>query len=579
MNIALAQMQIFPAEPEKNYRNMGEFIAKAEKAGAELIIFPQLALSGLLAGEYFYQRDFIEDCLFYGEALAKEWPNTAFIFGNIALNPQGHLINTCYLAQNGSLNLLNPFMGDEDIHGAWEPFTPQGPSLVNTLSLKGKSYSLGLLLGDWQGKPLPEKAVKADLLINMANAPFNLALLEPGAYLEGGGLYINGAGLQSSGKAVYIMAGGSKAYNKNKGLMAKGAFLEEDLLIIGDNMGKTAPEADSGQLIFKALVFGVKYFMAQIGGKRAVIGLSGGVDSALVACVYTAALGKENVLLVNMPSRYNSETTKGLAGQLAEALNTHYTIMPIEESVALTLKQLKNTPVKSPAGEVWYLNPGPLALENLQARDRSARLLATIASSWGAVFTSNGNKAEASVGYATFYGDLAGAISCLADLWKHQVYDATAYAGKYFPTAAGPLREIAALRPSAELSHKQAVDEGKGDPLIYPYHDYLLASWVEGGINPLEIFTWYLEGCLAEKIGCAKGLPQELFNNPQSFIEDLEYWWRMYKGIGVAKRLQAPPILVLTKNSLLDTKGLGQSPPYFSREYLKLKAEILRDFK
>lgn len=573
--LALMQLEILPGEPEKNFHRMAAAIREGEKQGAELMLFPQLALSGLLAGEYFSHKDFIEDCSFWGHSLAEHCHETAAIFGNLALNSEGGLLNTCFLAQKGRLIPLQPFMGQEDIPHAWQPFAAPNSPKLHSIRLNGQEYTLALLLGDWQHRPLPQECSQADFIIHLAAAPLNIKEPVPGHYLGARSIYVNAAGQQNRGKAIYVMAGGSRAFDEKGRLLAAAPLLEEKLLFMNARGGEISPQPQTGALIYQALVKGARGFLGQIGSQKAAIGLSGGIDSALAACVYTEALGQENVLLVNMPSQYNSSTTRGLAARLAAALNTHYTVMPIEDSITATLKQFAETGIKSPAGADWSLSPGPLALENLQARDRTGRLLATLAASWGAIFPCNSNKAELSVGYSTFYGDLAGALCTLGDLWKHQVYAASAYAEERFPAAAEALAEIAALRPSAELSPEQAVEKGQGDPMIYPYHDYLLAALVEDGRNPLDMLRHYLAGDLESYLGCQPGIVQELFSNPQDFIDDLEYWWRMLRRIGAAKRLQAPPILVLSRSSLAERPQEGQLSPYLSREYVNLRKQAL----
>ena len=206
------------------------------------------------------------------------------------------------------------------------------------------------------------------------------------------------------------------------------------------------------------------------------------------------------------------------------------------------------------------------------ARER-ARILAAAAAGLGAIFTCNGNKAELSVGYATFYGDLAGAFAAQADLWKYQVYAASHHFQGLFPDA--PLDQIAAIRPSAELSPNQDVTKGLGDPLIYAYHDYLLKSWVEGGQTPADTLLAYRNGRLEEEIGCAPGLVRQLFADAAALIADIEYWWRMYRVVGTAKRIQAPPLLALSVKPFGEPTPQVQGAYYFDERFMQLKKELL----
>jgi NAD+ synthase (glutamine-hydrolysing) len=155
-----------------------------------------------------------------------------------------------------------------------------------------------------------------------------------------------------------------------------------------------------------------------------VVGVSGGIDSAVTAALYADILGPGNIILVNMPSKYNSGTTKGLAQQLAQNLKTNYTIIPIQQSVNHTVAQLTENPIHSYAvNRDFRLKLSELNKENIQARDRGARILAAVASAVNGGFSCNTNKAELTVGYGTFYGDIAGVVAPLGDLWKHQVFE------------------------------------------------------------------------------------------------------------------------------------------------------------
>lgn len=319
--------------------------------------------------------------------------------------------------------------------------------------------------------------------------------------------------------------------------------------------------------------------MRAIGKQRVVIGISGGIDSATAAALYTDVLGPENVLLVNMPSIYNSSTTKSLANELSKNLKCHYTACPIQDAVEYTIKQIESSPIEDGnGGSQTYLRISPLAAENIQARDRSARILAAFAAAWEAVFTCNANKSETTVGYSTLYGDHAGFLAAFADLWKYQIYDLARYLNdEVYRREVIPKASIAIV-PSAELSSAQSVDQGAGDPIEYPYHDYLFRSFVErwDRATPADILTWYKAGVVEEKIGCAPGLVKKYFANAREFIEDLERWWDLYAGMAVAKRIQAPPILAVSRRAFGFDHREAQNGPYYTASYKKLKQELLR---
>jgi NAD+ synthase (glutamine-hydrolysing) len=204
-------------------------------------------------------------------------------------------------------------------------------------------------------------------------------------------------------------------------------------------------------------------------------------------------------------------------------------------------------------------------------------VLAGLAAAFGGGFTCNANKSELTVGYSTLYGDQAGFLAALADLWKHQVYALGEYLNRSVYGFAVIPQGIFRLPPSAELSPNQAVDRGKGDPLVYPYHDYLFRAFMErwNRATPEDILSWYAEGQLEKQLGCEAGLVGRLFSGPAPFITDLEHWWKLYTGMGVAKRIQAPPVLAVTRRAYGFDHREAQNPTHFTREYLRLKAQLL----
>jgi NAD+ synthase (glutamine-hydrolysing) len=220
---------------------------------------------------------------------------------------------------------------------------------------------------------------------------------------------------------------------------------------------------------------------------------------------------------------------------------------------------------------------GP-AFENAQARDRGSRLLAGLAASFGGVISCNVNKAELVPGFGTLYGDIAGFLAPLGDLWKHDVYalgrylNETIHGREVIPAA------VFDIMPSPELSADHAVDEGKGDPMFYPYHDRLFHSWVQrwNRVTPEENLEWYAAGTLAEELK----LPADvhiatLFPTARDFIADLERWWELYNGIGVAKRVQAPPILAVSSRAFGYDHREILARPGTTRRYQELKAKAL----
>jgi len=276
-----------------------------------------------------------------------------------------------------------------------------------------------------------------------------------------------------------------------------------------------------------------------------VIGASGGIDSAVSAVLYSEALGADRVFLVNMPTRFNSLTTRNAAKEIAENLGCPYLEAPITDTIDVFCRGLSSLSFERSSAS---LKVEGIHYENLQARTRSATFLATIASVLNAAFTCNGNKSEVMTGYCTLYGDTCGIVCALGDLWKTQVYELAREINKE-----GDIIPEASIRipASAELSDAQNVDEGKGDPIIYPYHDKLFSFWMEHwNRNTLEdSIAALLDGSFFEKCSISKDFFDSLFKSNEDAIADMKYWWGRYKGIALAKRIQLPPVLCVSRRA------------------------------
>jgi len=628
MRVALGQMEIVPGRPDINCATMLEMIKEAREQGAQMIIFPEMAIPGYLLGDTWEYEAYLRDCEEYGRKIIEaSSTGLCIVFGNVGVDwhktGEDGLVrkyNAFYVAQDGHLcggenfpypfrikNFLRDYRGIDDYRhfsslrqlsmetgiNIRELFQP-----VNIM-FEGQPFRLGCILGEdiWSEHVVEQMAEinsngPVDLFVHISSSPFaigkndkgNRVFAEQVKELKVPLIYVNNVGIQNNGKTIYVFDGNSLVYNRYGAIMDSCSPFTQELKII--ELAKAnkpvntepAPVKRNGGIkaVYEALHYGVSKFLQSINVNKVVIGLSGGIDSAVTACLYTKVLGPKNVYLVNMPSVYNSQTTKALSARLAQNLGCMYAIIPIQEAVDYTYNQLTGTPFKVfDEGSECKVTVSSFVLENIQARDRSARILAGIAAAVGGVFTCNGNKSEITVGYATLYGDLTGYMAALGDLWKHQVYELAEYINdQVFKKQVIP-QEIINLVPSAELSSEQNVEQGKGDPLIYPYHDYLFKAFMEHRVTPEEILNWYAEGCLEEKLGCRPGLVSTLFPNPRAFIEDLERWWKLYTGMGVAKRIQAPPILAVSRRAYGSEHREAQNGTYYTTGYLRLKKQLL----
>jgi NAD+ synthase (glutamine-hydrolysing) len=619
LKISLAQIETIPGRPDVNAKKMLEIIHKSKNDAIDLLLFPEMSIPGYLLGDTWEQPAFLRDCEYWGKMVIDASENLCILFGNVAVdwnkkNDDGRVrkYNALFAAQNGKLlnegNFPYPYRiktlqpnyreFDDDRHfyslrKLAEEMQVRVEDLLQPLPvcINGQHYKLGCLLcedgwsDDYNIKPIPtiRQNGPVDLFVNLSCSPFTLGkndkrhrvfsrmAREAGVPL----IYVNNVGIQNNGKTLYAFDGCSTAYGPNGETLTHCHPFEEQVCITSlkylntssPSLQVTVPNDNGIDSIFLCLRFGIERFLKQTGLSRIVIGVSGGIDSAVAAAMYTHIVGPQNVLLINMPSRFNSQTTINLAQKLATNLGCRYLEIPINESIELTIRQM----------ETVGLTLSSFMQENIQARDRSTRILAAAAASFGGAFTCNANKSELTIGYCTLYGDESGFLAALADLWKYQVYALGHYLNQHiFATEVIPAENFT-LIPSAELSADQDVDAGKGDPLIYPYHDYLFRAFVERWqrATPEDLLKWYIERSVENNIGCEPGLVDKIFSTPGAFINDLERWWKLYTGMGVAKRIQAPPVLAISRRAFGFDHREAQNPVHFTHCYLELKERLL----
>ena len=508
MKIFLCQMNVVPGKPETNFETIKASVAEAVAKHAELVVFPSFCLSGAMAGDLFLQQSFREKCNKYGEKIIALSKNIDIIFGNIDRENRNKVIH----ASAGKL--------------AEKPLTQC------TIRIDCSPFAVGL--SETRLSSLGSDAKRTAKPI----------------------LFVNAVGTENTGKRIFAFDGCSAAINADGSIAYQFPAFEAFSALVDVQANKVTAETDFGialgmpqQLssiakIRTALVYMIRENLKRMGIKRMVIGASGGIDSAVSAALYTEALGSENVFLVNMPTKFNSDTTKNAARDLAENLGTPYMVAPISDMLDSVRESLgkcsfvrNDTPMK-----VEGIN-----YENLQARTRSSSVLSTVASVLGAGVTCNGNKSEAMVGYCTLYGDTCGVMCALGDLWKTQVYALAHEINKDKEIIPRASIEIPA---SAELSEAMNVDEGKGDPIIYPYHDRLFAYWVERNKSLEDSLELLGRGAtqFCNELGIDEALFRKHFPTDGAASEDMTAWHRRYRGIALAKRLQFPPTLTISSH-------------------------------
>lgn len=619
----LAQIEVLPGRPHDNARHIAELARAAAADGMDIIVFPEMAIPGYLIGDEWEYASFLRECERCNELVRQASTGITVVFGSVAVdrsrkNEDGRVrkYNALFVAENGDFigprRGLYPFviktlapnyrefdesryfhdlrkLAQEERRPV-EDFLEPVPS---RLGLLGAFLCEDAWDEDYAVSPAAELLKRgAELLINCSSSPFTLGknakrmrVYSAHAARYGRPLvYVNNIGIQNNGKTVFTFDGSSCVYDALGRRVAACPAFEEAVLSV--EIPQAQPAACESQLPVSkdgiesacaAILFGTERFMKLCGVSRVCVGISGGIDSSVVAALYRRILAPENLLVVNMPSRYNSPTTRTLARDLAERLGCLYAEIPIEDSARLTISQLDGLCCRSLDGRLQEkLSLSGLAKENIQARDRGARVLAAVASAFGGVFTCNGNKSEMTVGYATLYGDLGGYLANIADLWKMEVYEL----GRHLNSAVYDRPVIPegcfTVTPSAELSDAQNVDEGKGDPIIYPYHDLMFRAWVESWdrIGAEEILEWYADGSLEKQLGY-RGRIADILPTPAAFIADLERWWNLYQGMAVAKRIQAPPVLAVKRRAFGFDKRESIMKPRYTMRYRELKEKLL----
>lgn len=329
----------------------------------------------------------------------------------------------------------------------------------------------------YQKDPIQELSkTPLDLLLNLSASPFHVGKFDKRLHicqkaantLHCPVIYCN----QIGGNDSLIFDGYSLVVNKNAELSTLLKGFEEDFQLIDTStLNPISRKENDLQDLYDALILGIRDYFHKLGLKKGCIGLSGGIDSALVACLAEKALGKENVLAVAMPSRYSSQDSLNDAAALAKNLDIRFRVIPIEDPFHCYLELL--TPY-------FEGKPQDTTEENLQARIRGMILMA-LSNKLGYVVLSTGNKSELAMGYSTLYGDTCGGLAAISDLTKEEVYKLC-----YFINQKAPIIPENTLKraPSAELRPGQKDTDSLPE---YPIVDAVLKAYIEEGKSPAEI--------------------------------------------------------------------------------------------
>jgi NAD+ synthetase len=499
MKIALGQINPTIGDFAGNLARMADFHRQAAAQGAELVLFPELAICGYPPRDLLLKPQFVTDNLAALERLASRLQGPPVIVGFVDRVDAGEgkpLYNAAAVIEGGRVTrrVHKTLLPTYDVFDEGRYFSPGETN--EPFSLCGRRVGVTICEDIWNDEdfwpvrlyrrdPIKELRQKGiDLLINISSSPWNLGkektrlrMLETIARNDRLVIaYCNCVGgndeLVFDGHSMVLQAGGK--------LVAWGRSFAEELLVVNLDQAAEirAAESDDPRNLFLALSVGLFDYVRKCGFRSVVLGLSGGIDSALTACLAVAALGKENVTGVAMPSHFSSEGSVNDARALAANLGIRFEIIPIQSMVDSSRAALSG---------VFAGRAEDVTEENLQSRIRGVVLMA-ISNKFGSLLITTGNKSEVATGYCTLYGDMCGGLAVISDLTKMQVYDLARWINAH-PETTRLVRDVIPADsltkpPSAELRPNQTDQD-----TLPPYHilDQVLAAYVEWHESPEEI--------------------------------------------------------------------------------------------
>jgi NAD+ synthase (glutamine-hydrolysing) len=506
MKITIAQLNYHVGDFSGNLEKMKNAVETAKKEGSDLICFAELATCGYPPRDFLNFADFIhkaEECV---QELAKCAIDIGILLGSPTRNPvpEGKdLYNSGYFLENGKISFIQhkALLPTYDVFDEYRYFQPA--DYFSTFMFKGVRIALTICEDMWNvGNENPLYTIcpmdelmkeKPDLMINLSASPFaydhapeRIHVLQTNVLRYQLPLfYVNQVGAQTE----LIFDGGSLVFSENGKIFDELPFFETcirtySLDEVKANKENNEISKDKYPLIHDALILGLKDYFGKLGLSKAILGLSGGIDSAVTAVLATRALGKENVSVLLMPSEFSSDHSIEDARILAENLGISYTLFPINDLYNSWLKNLDPHFKGLPFG---------LAEENLQARIRGTLLMA-FSNKFGPILLNTSNKSEMAVGYGTLYGDMCGGLSVIGDVYKTEVYELAAYMNK--DEVVIPINTLT-KPPSAELRPNQKDADSLPD---YAVLDKILYLYIEKNQGPNEIISAGFDAALVSRI-------------------------------------------------------------------------------
>ena len=538
LKIGIAQINPTIGDLEGNAKKISDYICKSKKKGVDLLIFPEMVITGYPPQDLLFNRTFIEKNIETLERISRQVENDMHVIIGFVDRIDGKLYNGAAVLNNGRIicKRYKTLLPNYDVFDEVRYFTPARENLPVDLEIKGNKFKIGIeICEDLWDKNYNTKITDilynngAQFVINISASPFTDTKFETRMRLikekvkkfRKPFIYANMVGSNSE----VVFDGNSVAMDSDGKVIGWGKEFEETLEIF-----EITTEAWSGkekeikfssrvERIYNALVVGIKDYLYKTGFYKAVVGVSGGIDSAVVISLAVEALGADNVLGVMMPSKYTSVQSMEDAKTLVKNLGVKSYIIPIDQ-----IFQAYN----STFTEIFAGLPEDITEENIQARIRGNILMA-ISNKLGYLVLSTGNKTELALGYCTIYGDLSGGLAVISDVSKLDVYELANYYNVLKGRVVIP-ESILTKKPTAELKF------GQVDPFDYKIVSPLVDEIINNNRTIEELIKM--------------GYPEELVIDTARRIRRAEY-----------KRRQAPPGIKITEKAF----GIGRRFPIINK--------------
>jgi NAD+ synthase (glutamine-hydrolysing) len=546
MRVALAQLNYTIGDFDGNYEKIIRMIEKAKGEGADLVVFSELSVTG------YYPHDLLEMKAFIRKAeetvwrIARSCEGIAAIVGAPRMNESDRgktLHNSAFFLADGKIRSVHhkTLLPTYDVFDEYRHFEPN--SEFHVVEYRGERIAITICEDLWDEQPTASEFGKKklyrvspmdelarftpDFVVNISASPFSCnqedwrknVLIQKAAKYRLPLVYVNQTGAQ----AELIFDGGSVFIDAQGEIVKELSYFKEDFLMVEvqhPGIPELQPPADRIEKIHHALVLGIRDYFMKSGFKQAILGLSGGIDSAVTAVLAVEALGAENVRVLLLPSRYSSDHSREDARQLAENLKIAYDTVPVQSAVDAFEQELM---------PLFAGTRQDITEENIQARVRGIYLMA-LSNKFGHILLNTTNKSECAVGYGTLYGDMNGGLAVLGDVYKTDVFKLALFMNREQEV----IPENTLVKPpSAELRPNQKDSDSLPE---YEILDKILFYFIELNLSSGEI----------EKRGFDPGTVKKVIR----MVNSTEY-----------KRFQAAPILRVSSKAF----GFGRRMPLVAR--------------